>query len=288
MLGAPVKGVKTMNKKLVWTTSALLVSAMATGLFGSVSAQNPTPYPCMPGGGGTWHCFSTYDLGLIGDALTVRESCDELGGVPCTIVFADGNLDIGGIIYDGCYSANHAGNGLPPGDLLGVGKGPNRDWPHCNMPGGAAWSSELVYIQDAVFGLDVGGFYCIDLNNDGDCGDPADGEFGTGFCGHATFPHVPNYAQAMAYFVDGPIFQPTDCPATANPIGGTTGTISIWLSPTTAPQCSDGLDNDADGYRDWGYGSGWPDRSPFAAYPGNLETFGLGTGGCDHIADNTE
>lgn len=195
----------------------------ALGTMGTVSAQQgPYCFENDPNKGieATWHCFSQYEVGQ-GDLLTVRADDPTFPG--------DGSLDVGGVIYDGCKSDAHANNG---GD-------PHRDWPICDPTVNTV--NESVYIDDDVFGHPrdnptqaVGGFYCTDTNNDSICGDPAApfSETAVVFCGHADGILVGNVTEtfALVYFVDGPVFQNLDC-ANDNPIGGTTGTVSIWVSP---------------------------------------------------------
>jgi hypothetical protein len=170
---------------------------------------------------GTWHCFSTYEAGG-GDLVTVNLRCDPATDPLCP---ADGGIDVGGIIYDGCLSSDHANNG---GD-------PARDYPNCD-----GLSDETVYVHDDFWGSGtglnpIGMVYCEDRNNDTLCGDDMNGERFEIFCGHTTLLDIDGPgAFALVYFIDGPLFQQLDCPASGAVTGATTGSISIWVTPAGA------------------------------------------------------
>jgi hypothetical protein len=169
---------------------------------------------------GTWHCFSTYEVGP-GEVLTYNIRCNPATDPLCP---ADGGIDLGGILYDGCLSADHANNG---GD-------PARDYPYC---GGL--SDETVYIHDDFWGSGtgsnpIGAVYCDDRDNDSLCGDDSAGERFDIFCGHTLLEDIDaENAYALVYFVDGPLFQQFDCPASGAVTGATTGSFSIWVTPVS-------------------------------------------------------
>lgn len=106
-------------------------------------------------------------------------------------------------------------------------------------PAGGPWSFQAS-IVDNIWGTDIGGFICTDHDGDQVCGDEAKGEIAKVFCGVSPLVGpIPSGGEA-AIFVDGPIFQgflqqtvpdeidgdpAGDCDPTANPVGGTRGTI---------------------------------------------------------------
>lgn len=222
---------------------------------------------------GSFHCFSQYEAGS--DVLSLRVSCDQL---PAALCPADGHFDFGGVMYDGGRSSDHAING---GDSA-------RDLPvFTTGPGGSVFD-EKIYVHDAVFGQNVGVFYCQDVDGDGLCGEgnltqPGPSEPAVLFCGHVDLGPIDTSTFVWAgYYIVGPLFQQRDCPGSTNLVGATTGTLSIWLTPVPVPpppppthdgidygvwggvgggqprdppppqpNCQDGVDNDGDGFADF-------------------------------------
>lgn len=192
---------------------------------------------------GSFHCFSQYDTSS--DALSVRLSCDQTQQRAAIACPADGHFDFGGVIYDGGRSPNHHNNG----------GNPDRDLPA--SPG--TFFDEKVYANDAVFGQNVGVFWCEDVDGNGLCGEgnaSGKSEPAVFFCGHTDLGSVDTSSFVWAgYYVVGPVFQQQDCGGSlttaTNPIGGTWGTISIWLTPIPQPPRPD-ENNDGVSYGAWG------------------------------------
>jgi hypothetical protein len=219
-------------------TTSLLATAP---WFGGGAAQ--TGEYCQFGGT-AFHCFSTYEFSS--DALALRLGCNLGPGQVATFdgcpLGTDGHLDVGGVLYDGGRSPNHARNG----------GNPDRDLP-------LGVFDETVYINDLVFGQNVGGFYCTDANGNRLCGEPGvEGEFAVLFCGHTKIPGQIDTSKFFysAYYVVGPLFQGRDCPQGGNPIGGTTGSLSIWLTPPPPEQPPEQPPGGEAEYGVWGGASG--------------------------------
>lgn len=157
-----------------------------------------------------YHSVDTYEIA--GASLrTFILSVDVCFGLSPT---ADGQCDVGGVVYDGCLSPNHARNG---GD-------PRRDLP-C---GTTAPDTLTVDLTDTVFLSDVGAFICADRNGDFDCRDESDVQFG--FCDGKTFQLDTSVFFSIKVGVDDAVWQPLDCPGTSNPVGGIAGTIELWAT----------------------------------------------------------
>jgi hypothetical protein len=208
-------------------TTMLVAGLVAIPALAMLATAATQPYCQQFPETGTFHCFSTYEGPS--DILTLRVSCDQL---PKTLCPADGHFDFGGVVYDGGRSPNHAING---GD-------PDRDLPVSFTT--FEFFDEKVYINDAVFGQNVGGFYCQDVNGNGLCGEGAirtptgeqHSEPAVLFCGHTDLGPIDTRSFVWAgYYVVGPLFQQRDCPDGGNLVGGSVGSISIWLAPVPQP-----------------------------------------------------
>lgn len=193
----------------------------AAPLLGASSAQTHEKEYCQFGGT-AFHCFSTYELSS--DVLALRLSCNPTGQDFIGCPLPDGNLDTGGVLYDGGRSPDHKQNG---GDS-------DRDLP-------LGVFDESIYINDLLWGQNVGGFYCTDADGDGLCGEPrelgGEGEFAVLFCGHTQIPGQIDTRNFFfsAYYIVGPLFQSRNCDHGGNLIGGTIGSLSIWLTPVPEP-----------------------------------------------------
>lgn len=93
------------------------------------------------------------------------------------------------------------------------------------VPAGAYSASASVH-DDLLVG--IGGWLCTDNNADNIFCDQEIGEVAAPFCGNSGSVSLPvDQWDQIAVFVDGPVFQPVDCQGTANPLGGTSGSVRL-------------------------------------------------------------
>lgn len=143
---------------------------------------------------------ATYEFGPPGDLITI--TCltgDEDLGTDCdaTDLTQDDSIDIGGFI-------------IGAEDLQGFTTGQGS-------------------IVDDVFGANVvGGWLCTDNDGDGGACDESSGEMRVIACGVWPPSSLPSAFDAVAGFVNGPVFQTLDC----DPVQAPTSTSGGLLDPS--------------------------------------------------------
>ena len=197
-----------MGIRARWISMLIVVALVGVwGVTAEVAVAEPDN--CVSDAGGTWHCFDRYEVAGTGDVVSYGPT--ECADCP----FADANGEASGVFYDGCGSLDHAY----------WGGSTNRDFPFCY--GGVTVTAEL---DDDIFGNDVAGRFCTDINGDSTYCDTSIGETDMPFCGRSTFSlNLWGYESGVGVFVGGPVTQSTSCPGSSNGVGGVAGHLFLTL-----------------------------------------------------------